>query len=57
MGHFLDFHPLKNPKNQNFEKTKKMHEIPSLYTCIPKTTIILGMVPEIWSERQNFLLF
>ena len=36
MGHFLDFHPLKNPKNQNFEKTKKMHEIPSLYTCIPK---------------------
>ena len=30
-------HPAKNPKNQNFEKMKKLLEI-SFYTCVTKTT-------------------
>ena len=43
----------------NFEKPKKSEfwinetkllEISSFYTCVPKTTIIWGTVPEIWSE-------
>ena len=37
--------PAKNPKNQNFEKMRKLMEI-SFYTCVPKTTII-------W-DFQNF---
>ena len=41
---------LKNPKNQNFEKMKKkLLEISSFYTCVPKTTIIWRTVPEICS--------
>ena len=47
----------------NFEKPKKSEfwinetkllEISSFYTCVPKTIIIWGTVPEIWSE--NFFL-
>ena len=47
-------HPAKNPKNQNFEKMKKLLEI-SFYTCVTKTTIIWGMVSEIKWDRQIFL--
>ena len=50
---------LKNLKNQNFEKMKKkkkMLEI-SFYTCVPKTTIIWGTLPGIWSEANFFLSF
>ena len=49
----------------NFEKTrkirilknnfKKMLEISSFYSCVPKTTIILGTVSEIPSETKKFL--
>ena len=38
--------PVKNPKNQNFEKMKKLLKI-SLYTCVPKTTIIWGTLSEV----------
>ena len=42
---------LANLKNQNFEKMrKKLLEISSFYTCVPKITIIWVTVPEIPSE-------
>ena len=45
---------LKNLKNQNFEKIgKKLLEISSFYTCVPKTTIIWGMIPEIRCEADE----
>ena len=47
-------HSAKNPKNQNFEKLKKLLEI-SFYTCVAKTTIIWGTVSEIQWDRQIFL--
>ena len=43
MDHFLPFYspPSKNPINQSFEKMKKkMLEILSSYSCVPKTAII-----------------
>ena len=49
---------LKNLKKQNFEKMKKkVLEISSFYTCVLKTTIIWGKVPEIWSETEFFCHF
>ena len=59
MGHFLPFctSTPKNLKNQNLlKKWKKLLEI-SCYTCVPKTTIIWGMISEIRSETHNFLSF
>ena len=35
---------------------KKLLEISPFYICLPKTKIIWGAVPEIWSET-NFLSF
>ena len=35
---------------------KKMLEILSFYTCVPKTTIIWGTVPEIQSETEFFVI-
>ena len=54
MGHFLPFTlPPKNPKNQNFEKMKKITgDSIILHNCTNR-----GTVPEIWSETQNFLPF
>ena len=52
--HFLPFYSPKNLKNQDFEKWKKLLEISSFCTCVPKTTIIWGMVPEIRSETGLF---
>ena len=46
---FLPFDPPNNPKNQNFEKSKKCLEILSFYTSVPQMTIIWCMLPEIWS--------
>ena len=42
----------KNPKNQNFEKWTTSLEISSFYTCVPKTTIIWGTVPEIQCDTD-----
>ena len=53
LGHFLPFYSPKNPKNQNFEKWKKLLEVLSFYTYVPKITIIWCMVPEIWSETDR----
>ena len=45
MGHFFPFlSPLKTWKIKILKKWK----------CVPKTTIIWGMVPEIWSETDRF---
>ena len=42
---------LKSRKIRIFKNwKKKLLEISSFYTCVPKTTIIWGTVPEIWSE-------
>ena len=41
------------PKNQSFGKWKKLLEISPFYTCVPKTTIIQGKVPEIRSETDR----
>ena len=52
MGRFLPFYlrPLKSWKTRILKKWKKLLEISSFYTCVPKTTIISGMVPEIQSK-------
>ena len=35
------------------KNNKEKHlEISLFYTCVPKTTIIWGMVPELWSEKN-----
>ena len=58
MGHFLLFYPppLKTQKIRSLKKWKNLLEMSSFYTSILKTTIIWGTVPEIWSERQFFLI-
>ena len=49
--------PHKNPtKNEIWKNEKKLLEISSCYTNVPKTTIIWGMVPEIRSETHNFFV-
>ena len=41
----------------NFEKPpKKLLEISSFYTCVPKTIIICGTVPEIQGETSFFVI-
>ena len=54
-GSFFALLPLppKNLKNKNFEKIKKLLKISSFYTCLPKTTIIWGTIPEIRSETDR----
>ena len=42
---------------RNEKKKKKMLEISSFYTCVPRTTIIWGTAPEIQSETIFFLSF
>ena len=46
------------PENPEFWKNeKKLLEISSFYTCVPKTTIIWGTVPQIQNERKFFCHF
>ena len=49
LGHFFAFLPpppyLKTQKIRILKKRNKLQEITSFYTCVPKTTIIWGMVP------------
>ena len=53
---FIDEH-WKTQKIKLLKKLKKMLEISSFYTCVPKTIIIWGTVPEIWSVTEFFLSF
>ena len=57
LGHFFSFYPplVKTQKIKILKKWKKFQEI-SLYTSVPKTTIIWGTVPEIWSKTDFFFL-
>ena len=60
-AHLIFIELWKNPKNQNFKKIKtkkkkkKLLEILSFYTCVPKITIIWGTVPEVQRMKKwNF---
>ena len=44
--------PTKTKKIRILKKWKKLLKISSFYTCVPKTRIIWGTVPEIWSEAD-----
>ena len=55
-GPFFPFDPPNNLKNQNFEEIKKSLEILSFYTSIPQMMIIWGMVPEISSTTEFFVI-
>ena len=57
LGHFFSFYPplLKTQKIKILKKWKKFQEI-SLCTSVPKTTIIWGTVPEIWSKTDLIFL-
>ena len=57
LDHCLHFYPPNNSKNQKLEKWEIQVEILSFWTCVPLTTIILCMVPEIWTlSRADFLV-
>ena len=45
---FCLFTPLANQKIKISKKWKKIQEISSFYTCVPKTKITWCMAPEIW---------
>ena len=47
----------KPEKSEFWKNEKKLLEISSFYTCVPKTTIIWGTVPEIQSETNLFCHF
>ena len=42
-----------NPQNKNFDKIKKLLEILSFYTYVPKIMITWCMVPEIWCAMDG----
>ena len=53
------FCPFTTPNNLEIKILKKWRkhlEISSFDTCVPKTTIIWGMLPEIWSATDTFFL-
>ena len=56
MGHFLPS-PLKTKKIWILKKYKKLLEISSFYTSVPKTTIIWSTVLEILSETDIWTIF
>ena len=56
LGHFWPFYPPNNPKNQNFEKKKKLLEI-SFYTCTENHNHMKYSSWDTEWERQNFLSF
>ena len=58
-GPFLTFYPTNNPKNQNFDKTKKKKhlEISSIYISVPKIMIICCTAPEIWRVMDLIFIF
>ena len=58
LGHFLPFHPLNNPENQNFEKIKNAsRDVIILHLCIKNHNQSRCMLSEIWSVTNNFLSF
>ena len=61
IGSYGSFFPFYHPKNQKKselkKKMKKLPDISSFYTSVPKTSILSGTVPQIQSETDNFLSF
>ena len=58
LGHFLPFHPLNNPENENFEKIKNAsRDVIILHLCIKNHNQSRCMLSEIWSVTNNFLSF
>ena len=54
IGHVLPFYtPLKPKKSEFWKNEKKLLEISSFYTCVPKSTIVWGTVPEIQSDTDR----
>ena len=53
LDHFCIFTPLTTQKIKILKKWKQSLEILLFYTGVPKMTIILGMVPEIWSVMDR----
>ena len=53
---FCPFTSLTTQKIKIFKKWKKLLELLSLYTGVPKMTIIWCMVPEIWSKMDRIFL-
>ena len=60
MGHFLPFYiphpPLKTQEIRILKKWKKLLDISSFYTRVPKTIIIWGTAPGIWSDTDRMFL-
>ena len=52
-GPFFAFITPNNWENQNFKTMKKHLEMPSLYTGVPKITIIWCMLLEIWNTTDT----
>ena len=48
LGRFLPFYPITTRKIKIFKNSKKVLEISSFYTSVPKITIICYTVPQIW---------
>ena len=62
IGSYGSFFPFYHPKNQKKSESKKkrkkkLPDISSFYTSVPKTSILSGTVPQIQSETDNFLSF
>ena len=49
--------PITNLRIKILKKWKKHLEMTSFYTCVPKITIILCLLPETWSTTESFLSF
>ena len=54
---YCPFTPLITWQIKIWKKQKKYLEMSSVYTFVPKIMIIWCMLPEIWSETDNFLSF
>ena len=57
LGYFLPFYPPNIPRNENFKKWKKILEISSFNTSVPKIMIICYNVPEIWPVTHVIVIF
>ena len=60
MGYFLPFYPspLKHEKSEFWKNEKKLLEISSFYTCVPKVTIIyeVRLLRYIVGQTESFVI-
>ena len=57
LGHFWPLYPLKNPKNQNFDKWKNLLQISSFYKWVPKSQYMMYSSWDMEWDGHNFLSF